>query len=501
MTSFFSTKAKQINWLSIFDGSVPGRWSALFPFVFCLLIGFLISYSTPLALLAVAAPLAAIIFLKPEIGLYLMIAFIPLESISALAKSFTLIKLLGWVVLAGWALKVALTQKPIIFPSVGRYLIGFVLWGLVSFFWAVDPKNVLSQLLTSIQLVGFYMMVINLVDSIEKVSRVFSALLVGSLIASLVVSLIYFSGMSVGAIFSGQVAWGGRASIGDPNEFSSGLLLIIPFLFLSIIFSTTNLSRFCFLGAAAIVMITFFLGMSRTAIAALGMVMMAMVIKYRRRISRLIVFIPIVIFLSLYFMPEQFWQRMLTGFTLKDRGSRRFDIWLVGWEIIKNHPLLGVGRDNFRVAFDDYRTMTTLWEINCRSCFVPHNIYLEVVSELGILGGVLFLMVIISYIKSGYKTIKFYEERDDRRGEMITASALLSFLGLLVVGSGIGILTVKYFWITMALIEVMSLLVSDTYFTPVGGDGGTRSVIFPTGYAPISTPPNPVPLPGLVDCK
>jgi hypothetical protein len=47
------------------------------------------------------------------------------------------------------------------------------------------------------------------------------------------------------------------------------------------------------------------------------------------------------------------------------------------------------------------------------------------------------------------------------RGEITAMSALLTFIGLLVVGMALGIIYYKYFWISMALIEVIRLRASD----------------------------------------
>src|SRR3972149_11631094 len=96
----------------IFLGSLnaPNTLVNLSALLFCalsLLVGYYISHSITFAILLIAALFGIIIILRPEIGLYLMVLSIPLEAISAVAESLTAIKLLGWMVLAGWMLNIA----------------------------------------------------------------------------------------------------------------------------------------------------------------------------------------------------------------------------------------------------------------------------------------------------------------------------------------------------------------------------------------------------------
>lgn len=443
----------------------------LAPLLFCamsLLAGFFITYSLAYAFLILAALFAIVLCLKPELGLYLMIAFIPVEAIGGLGESLTIIKLVGWVVLAGWILNIALTKKQVVLPREGKYLIAFTLWGLVSAFWAVDPDTVIQKIPTYIQLLGFYVLVINIINTRDRIYHLFWALIIGSIIASIMTLSIYFAQIPIERVQGVRIAYEARLSIGDPNHFLASLLLVIPFLLLSVIFASSSKLRLYSLGGACLIMISFFLGMSRTGIVALATVIIAMVVKYRRYIPRLIIFIPIAMLAGLYFMPEYFWQRMSEGFSLKDRGAGRIDIWLVGWNMVKENPLLGVGLDGFHVAFDYYRGITNFMIVGlpgkakslyyCNECFVPHNIYLEAVADLGIVGGALLFLIVVRYLSSSWRAVKFYEQEKDRTGEIIAMSAILAFLGLLVFGLGLGLLYYKYFWVSMALIEVVSLM-------------------------------------------
>ena len=80
------------------------------------------------------------------------------------------------------------------------------------------------------------------------------------------------------------------------------------------------------------------------------------------------------------------------------------------WKIFKNYPYFGVGNKNFRIEcqnqiYFDHNYKYT--KIRCSTH--PHQIYLEFLSELGILGTLIIIMfVTFVIIKSTYLYFKNY---------------------------------------------------------------------------------------------
>jgi tetratricopeptide (TPR) repeat protein/xanthosine utilization system XapX-like protein len=64
-------------------------------------------------------------------------------------------------------------------------------------------------------------------------------------------------------------------------------------------------------------------------------------------------------------------------------GSGRYDIWRVGWELFEEHPVAGVGADNYQ---QDYLQRA---ETNERPRF-PHSLELRLLSQTGVVGALLF---------------------------------------------------------------------------------------------------------------
>lgn len=69
----------------------------------------------------------------------------------------------------------------------------------------------------------------------------------------------------------------------------------------------------------------------------------------------------------------------------KDKSaSSRFEIWAVAWEILDRNPVIGVGFNNFERAFEQIRPRSR----------AAHNIWLQNLVELGLLGHPLWLGLI-----------------------------------------------------------------------------------------------------------
>ena len=105
-------------------------------------------------------------------------------------------------------------------------------------------------------------------------------------------------------------------------------------------------------------------------------------------------------------------------------GSGRYDIWRVAWELFEEHPVAGIGADNYQ---QDYLERA---ETNERPRF-PHSLELRLLSQTGAIGALLFAFAV--------GAAAFAAVRARLRGPPLTrvavAAALLVSLYWLVHGS------------------------------------------------------------------
>jgi O-antigen ligase len=106
--------------------------------------------------------------------------------------------------------------------------------------------------------------------------------------------------------------------------------------------------------------------------------------------------------------------RFIDTVNTDDPTTGRAHFWSVTLDIIKAHPYIGTGLGAFGVIYTKYDTRNGLYRLE-----QAHNDYLQVLSDAGIVGGVLALSFVVLLF---YKAISRAKSRDDfRRGVALAA--------------------------------------------------------------------------------
>jgi O-antigen ligase len=135
-------------------------------------------------------------------------------------------------------------------------------------------------------------------------------------------------------------------------------------------------------------------------------------------------------------------------------GSGRADIWRMGWRMVQAHPLTGVGAGNFSISTIDYLlrpgvTQRAIYIVDEPK--VAHNIYLEVLAELGILGFALFGAIVVTGVLSAREAIRASGRRGDREMELLSGGLLLALTAMLLSAFFSSELFSKQLWMLLAL--------------------------------------------------
>lgn len=151
------------------------------------------------------------------------------------------------------------------------------------------------------------------------------------------------------------------------------------------------------------------------------------------------------------FTPPEFKHRFETAG--EDRTSRhRLDRWKQGWDTMKQHPLLGVGHQNWPEYFVEHRDTVTE-----PGTPLVHNLFVECGTELGFLG--LFtlgsIFVVMFRLTRGVRLQAKEGDECDRFFYLVAHGMDGATIGLIVSGSFVTVLYYPYVWIHAAFISAL----------------------------------------------
>src|SRR5690242_9832358 len=333
-----------------------------------------------------------------------------LGALGGLSVSATTLALAGLYL--SWLVRAFASRNPA--PKTGVYvnwpLVAYFGITLLSVFVAQDVGLSLFEVCLLIEACMVYFYIAGNARTREDVVFVVSVLLAVCLLESVVMIILRFTGMPSTILGlpthihidndpkEGFMRIGG--TVGSPN-FAAAYLSISLTCAVSVLF--TNLGRLykwlatATLGLGSIALILTF---SRGGWLALALSLALLcLVTWRRRGLSLKAPIAVLLFLALLYVPFH----SLIGARLfgDDRGSAesRIPLMNLAFRIVEDHPILGVGVNNFTVAMGPYLTS----EFRAGFLFAVHNKYLLVLAETGIGGLIAFLAFFVGTVRKGWQ--------------------------------------------------------------------------------------------------
>jgi len=189
---------------------------------------------------------------------------------------------------------------------------------------------------------------------------------------------------------------------------------------------------------------------SRGAALALGAVACGIWYKSNRKFIGITVLVIFAI-VFIYLIPEDNWVRFERMGTEQDKtGMSRLELMHAAIKMTNEHPLTGVGPNNFIYANQNY--------YHNNLPYVQHNVFAQAASELGYPGLMLFLGMILGCFYNQLKVRKILKEKNIEDPFLYGVSHGLDIclVGYIVNGFFITVLYYPFFW--MILILSTSLL-------------------------------------------
>lgn len=187
------------------------------------------------------------------------------------------------------------------------------------------------------------------------------------------------------------------ASLSHPNCFGTYLIGAIPFLFAGFVYCFKNKIKSLLCGTLVLLsFIALYFTYSRGAFLALIIAISTTLFLWKKKIA-LMVFAAFLLFVFL--APSPFTQsiRQSFNFSMNASGSikDRLKLWKSAIDMIQERPLLGWG-------LNTYTEVNPLF-VKDFDAWYPHNCYLQMASEIGLVGLASFLILLISFFLSFYR--------------------------------------------------------------------------------------------------
>ncbi len=181
----------------------------------------------------------------------------------------------------------------------------------------------------------------------------------------------------------------------DNNNFALAMVLAIPILVHLAASEKNLLFQKTLKAMVPLTMITVVLTHSRGAALAMGLALSILVWRSRNRIMGFGILLLAGIGLAA-FAPESYLERLETIRHYKDDGSAmgRIAAWKVAGNMIRAHPIFGVGFDRFRMNYARFDYTRPAWMQGDEGTRVAHNSYLQIWAECGSIAFLVYMALL-----------------------------------------------------------------------------------------------------------
>jgi hypothetical protein len=271
------------------------------------------------------------------------------------------------------------------------------------------------------------------------------------------------------AIKEGGLIWG-HDFLQDENQISALMSMIIPItIFYSLTLKSTLLKLMCYL-AVAVHLSEIVVSLSRGGFVALVSIGLSMLIFTKKKLL-FIILIAIAVGGILMFSPDRFFAEMgtLGEGTQEATAHARTEYWRRARVMFSESPLVGKGIGQFPVLSHNYTLPgKTLDEGDYLVC---HSNWFQILSELGMLGVILYLIIFYQFFKASNLIVRKYKVYGENLlGTVeysfyrnITIGIAIGMIGFMVAGSFINIIIFPYFYTYLFLM----MLVKSTFLDKI----------------------------------
>lgn len=404
-------------------------------------------------LLGMAFLVPALLNLPLAVVLWAPFSFLPpLEFVGVAPTAAAVAILLAWLPAmrdrAG-AIRAALRLHAPLLATAGL-LLG---WVTVSLSWATAPDSGASTVWQWWFAGAAFAIAVSSVTTARHLRMLVVALVAGA-VGSAVIG---FAGESLASSASAlELAAEDRRRLGsfldDPNYVAAGLVAAIV-LATGLVSRGRPVVNGALMAAVVLLAAAFAATESRGALVAAAVAAVAALVLYTGRRSQVLLFFAAAVGVAAFFFattPDA-WERVSE---FDSTGSGRSSLWKVAWRITEDHPVAGVGLGNFVEEAPGYTRQPGQLEVVrnvAERPHVTHNVYLQFLAETGFVGVSLFVALVLSCMRAGWRAALVFDRKGDRDMAALARACLVALIAFAAASAFISNGNDVRLWLLLAL--------------------------------------------------
>jgi O-antigen ligase len=325
---------------------------------------------------------------------------------------------------------------------------------LASTGYALDKKLALTESARFITYIFIYFIIKYELNSKKKINILIKCYIVTSFILCFIGIVQYFTGFALEGQFLTIYEAGENVKIAatlyNPNAYGAYLILIIfPVIMLGV-YEKNRYKKIIYILLSSLILTNILMTYSRNAELGFGLGLLVLTVIY----SYKLIFALGGFGFLICFIPSVF--QRIKSITNMSGNVIRIKLWKTALMMIKEHPILGVGNGNYVTRYNEYIFKYKDLRYYSYRNFPSHNSYLKVQSELGIIGIVSFLGVVITSL---FRIRKLYSTTEDKFHRAFYMGVMASMIAFLFMNISDNLFFVPkattYFWFLLATAEAL----------------------------------------------
>lgn len=251
-----------------------------------------------------------------------------------------------------------------------------------------------------LKFVGLFFLFADLVKDPARARRLLWAFLVSVLLLSLNGFIQLWTGLDLVKRYAVDIPGRFirmRSSFGSPNDLAAFLIAAVPVSFAVWLGEKKwGVKSAFFVLCLILSSVALILTLSRSAILSLGLVGSAYIIRYSKKRAVLIIAVIAAVVL---FSSETLFKNYISSFSPADITiGERLRYWGITWEMIRQRPFFGNGVNMYYELFDRFAPAAETYR------GYAHNCYLQMWSEVGLVGLAAFLYPFVILVSEEFFT-------------------------------------------------------------------------------------------------